>query len=54
MEELFAYLGGQPPLVQALGGVALLLLIAFLVNLVLKKVVLRMAAPFLDRRSAGW
>ena len=40
MREMFTYLEGQPPLVEALGGVALLLGIAFLVNLVLKKVVL--------------
>ncbi|MBB3034591.1 mechanosensitive ion channel family protein [Alteriqipengyuania lutimaris] len=60
MQELFTTLNGQPPLVQALGGVALLLLIAFLVNLALKKIALRMAAPFLDRRTktpdkaVGW
>ena len=60
MSEIFAYLNGQPPLVLALGGVALLLLIAFIVNLLLKKIVLRMAAPFLDRRTrtpdkaVGW
>ncbi|MEL7685253.1 mechanosensitive ion channel domain-containing protein [Citromicrobium bathyomarinum] len=60
MREMFTYLEGQPPLVEALGGVALLLGIAFLVNLVLKKVVLRLAAPFLDKRTrtpdkaVGW
>ena len=60
MNELFTTLNGQPPLLQALGGVALLLLIAFLVNLALKKIVLRMAAPFLDRKTktpdkaVGW
>ena len=58
--QMLAYLDGQPPLVQSLGGVALLLLIAFIVNLLLKKVVLRIAAPFLDRRTktpdkaVGW
>ena len=57
---MFTYLNGQPPLVQALGGVALLLLLAFVVNFVLKKVILRFAAPFLDRRTktpdkaVGW
>ncbi|NCP19309.1 MAG: mechanosensitive ion channel [Erythrobacter sp.] len=60
MSEIFAYLDAQPPLVQALGGVALLLLAAFIVNLLLKKVVLRLAAPFLDKRTktpdkaVGW
>lgn len=60
MSEMFEYLNGQPPVVQALGGVALLLLVAFIVNFVLKKVVLRLAAPFLDRKTktpdkaVGW
>ncbi|GGD54018.1 mechanosensitive ion channel family protein [Croceicoccus pelagius] len=51
MEQLQTTFAEQLPWVQSLIGLVLLALAALAVNFVLKKVILRAAAPFLDTRS---
>ncbi|AKH43777.1 miniconductance mechanosensitive channel [Altererythrobacter atlanticus] len=51
MESLQILIAEQQPWLQALIGLALLALAAAAVNFLVKKVLLRAAAPFLDRRS---
>lgn len=51
MEQLQQNFAEQLPWVQSLIGLVLLALAALAVNFVLKKVILRAAAPFLDTRS---
>ncbi len=51
MEQALALFDAQPPWAQAAIGLAGLALVALLVNFLLKKVILRLAAPFLDTRS---
>jgi miniconductance mechanosensitive channel len=51
MEELSATIYAQPLWLQSLIGVILLALAALAVNYVLKHVILRLAAPYLDRQT---
>jgi len=51
MEYLTALFDAQPSWVQASLGLVLLALVSLTVNYVLKHVILRVAAPFLDRKS---
>ncbi|MEM6475351.1 MAG: mechanosensitive ion channel domain-containing protein [Pseudomonadota bacterium] len=60
MEQLQLLLSEQAPWVQAMIGLIVLVLVATIVNFVLKYVILRAIAPLLDRKSdtidkaAGW
>lgn len=60
MDGFAQFLAGQQPWLQSLIGVTLLALAALAVNYVLKHVILRAAAPWLDRKSktidkaVGW
>lgn len=60
MEGLAQFLAGQPPWLQSLIGVTLLAIAALAANYLLKHVILRAAAPWLDRKSktidkaVGW
>nr|WP_119084455.1 mechanosensitive ion channel domain-containing protein [Altererythrobacter sp. B11] len=51
MDFMGGFLAGQPEWVQALAGLAILALAAAAANFIIKKVILRAAAPFLDQRS---
>ncbi|QIG81349.1 mechanosensitive ion channel family protein [Stakelama tenebrarum] len=51
MESLAGAFSEQSPWLQSLIGLVLLALAALLANFILKRVLLRMAAPFLDARS---
>ncbi len=51
MNELQALIAAQPQWAQAAIGIVAIAFAAVLVNLVIKKVILRAAAPWLDRRS---
>lgn len=51
MNDVQALVAQQPPWAQALIGIVAVALIAAAVNFVIKKVILRAAAPWLDRRS---
>ncbi len=51
MEQLFALFNAQPNWAQAGIGLVMLALFALVVNFLLKKVILKLAAPFLDTRS---
>jgi len=51
MEQAIALFNAQPPWAQSALGLAALALVALLVNFILKKVILRLAAPFLDTRT---
>jgi len=51
MDSLQTFLAEQPLWLQSLIGIALLVLAAAAVNFIVKKVILRAAAPFLDERS---
>ena len=51
MEQALALFDPQPAWAQAAIGLAVLALVALLVNFLLKKVILRLAAPFLDTRT---
>lgn len=51
IENTLSLFSGQPHWAQALIGGALLIIAALAVNWLLKKVILRIAAPFLDTRS---
>ncbi|WP_120076433.1 mechanosensitive ion channel family protein [Aurantiacibacter odishensis] len=51
MEQALALFEAQPAWAQAAIGLAALALVALLVNFLLKKVILRLAAPFLDTRT---
>ncbi len=51
MEQVLALFDAQPAWAQAAIGLAVLALVALLVNFLLKKVILRLAAPFLDTRT---
>jgi len=51
MEQALALFDAQPAWAQAAIGLAVLALVALLVNFLLKKVILRLAAPFLDTRT---
>lgn len=51
MEELSATFHAQPLWLQSLIGLALLAAAALALNYVLKHVILRLAAPYLDRKS---
>lgn len=51
MEQAIALFDTQPPWAQAAIGLLGLALVALVVNFILKKVILRLAAPFLDTRS---
>jgi miniconductance mechanosensitive channel len=60
MEQLLAFFEAQPILLQSIIGVAGLLIASLAVNYILKDVILRLAAPYLDGKtktidaSAGW
>ena len=60
MDEVAPFLAQQPPWLQSLIGLTLLALGALAVNYLLKHVILRAAAPWLDRRTktidkaVGW
>ncbi|MEE4201018.1 mechanosensitive ion channel family protein [Erythrobacter sp.] len=51
MENLTRLFAEQPDWAQALIGIAALLLTAFALNFLLKRVILRFAEPYLDRRT---
>ncbi|GAA5046932.1 mechanosensitive ion channel family protein [Erythrobacter westpacificensis] len=51
MEQALALFDAQPAWAQAAIGLAVLALVALLINFLLKKVILRLAAPFLDTRT---
>ena len=51
MEQVLALFDAQPAWAQAAIGLAVLALVALLVNFLLKKLILRLAAPFLDTRT---
>ena len=51
MEQALSFFDAQPPWAQAAIGLAVLALVALVVNFLLKKVILRLAAPFLDTRT---
>ncbi len=51
MEQLSQLFAEQPPWAQSLIGLVLLALLAMAVNFVIKRVLLKAAAPFLDTRS---
>ncbi|KEO87719.1 mechanosensitive ion channel protein MscS [Erythrobacter longus] len=51
MEQLLAIIEGQPLWAQTLIGVGGLLLAALAVNFILKDVILRLVAPYLDKKS---
>ncbi|WP_407919323.1 mechanosensitive ion channel family protein [Croceicoccus estronivorus] len=51
MEAIQTYIANQPLWVQTLTGLVELALVAAAANFIIKKVILRAAAPFLDRRS---
>ncbi|MDC8755411.1 mechanosensitive ion channel family protein [Erythrobacter sp. sf7] len=60
MEQVAQFFESQPPWLQSLIGLTALVLLALAVNYLLKHVILRAAAPWLDRRtktidkSVGW
>jgi len=51
MDQIFLFIGEQPAWLQALIGIAALVLAAAAANFLIKHVILRAAAPWLDRRS---
>ncbi|UAB78288.1 mechanosensitive ion channel family protein [Erythrobacter sp. SCSIO 43205] len=52
MEQLLAFFSAQPLWAQSVIGVTGLLIASLLVNFILKDVILRIAAPYLDRKSS--
>ena len=60
MEQLLALFADQPIWLQSIVGVAALIIASFAVNYILKDVILRIAAPYLDSKTtttdaaAGW
>ena len=51
MDQLWTFIAAQPEWLQALIGITAMVLAATAVNFIIKKVILRAAAPWLDRRS---
>lgn len=51
MDQITAYLAELAPWIQSLIGLAVLAAVSLAVNYILKNVILRLAAPYLDRRS---
>ena len=51
MQNLLVLFSEQPPWAQAVIGLCVLFLVAAIVNFILKQIILRAAAPILDRRS---
>jgi len=51
MEQLLALFSSQPLIVQTIVGLTALLLASFAVNFILKNVILRIAAPYLEQKS---